>query len=72
VKEAWGSFYSPHKECFHRGVRDPVMSGLGVGHVRKGLLESDLGTGHVRCLGLTWVNSKRLDMSGPRTGYVQK
>jgi hypothetical protein len=48
------------------------MSGLGVGHVRKGLLESDLGTGHVRCLGLTWVNSKRLDMSGPRTGYVQK
>jgi hypothetical protein len=48
------------------------MSGLGVGHVRKWLLESDLGTGHVQCLGLTRVNSRRSDMSGPGTGYVQK
>jgi hypothetical protein len=48
------------------------MSGLGVGHARKGLLESDLGTGHVRCLGLTQVNSRRPDISGPGTGYVQK
>jgi hypothetical protein len=72
VKEVWGSFYSPQKESFRWGVRDLDMSGMGVGHVRKGLLESGLGTGQVRCLGLIQVNSRRSDMSGPGTRYVQK
>jgi hypothetical protein len=46
------------------------MSGLGVGHARKLLLEPSLGTGHAWCLGVTWANSRRLDMSDPETGYV--
>jgi hypothetical protein len=72
VKQAWGSFYSPQKEYFCYGVRDPDMFGLGAGHVRKGLLESGLGTRCVRCLGLTWVNLRRSDMFGSGTGYVRK
>jgi hypothetical protein len=30
VKEVWGSFYSPQKESFHWGVRDPDIFGLAV------------------------------------------
>jgi hypothetical protein len=53
VKEACDSFYSPRKESFRWGIRDPAMSRLGYKLVRKWLLELDLSTGHVRCLGLT-------------------
>jgi hypothetical protein len=72
VKEAWSSFYSPQKESFRWGVRDLDISGLGAGHIHKCLLEPGLGTGHVQCLGLTQVNSRRPDMSSPGTEYVQK
>jgi hypothetical protein len=46
------------------------MSVVGAVHVHRGLLESGLGTGHVWCLGLTRVNSRRSDMSGPGIRYV--
>jgi hypothetical protein len=46
------------------------MFGVGAGHARKLLLEPSLGIGHVRCLGITQVDSRRPNMSGPETGYV--
>jgi hypothetical protein len=46
------------------GVIDPGMSSQGTGYVRKSLLEPSLGTEHVRCLGLAWVNTRRPDISG--------
>jgi hypothetical protein len=71
VREALGSFYSLQMESFHWGVKDLNMSGLKAGYVRKGLMESSLGTGYVQCLDLTWVNSGRSDISGSKTGYAR-
>jgi hypothetical protein len=46
------------------------MSDQETEYVRETLLESGLGTGHVRCRDLTQVRSERPDMSGLGTGYV--
>jgi hypothetical protein len=70
VKGAWASFYSPQKESFCWGVRDPVMSSQGSRYVQKVLLELGRGTEHVRCRDLTRVKTRRADMSCPGTRYV--
>jgi hypothetical protein len=67
---AWASFYSPQKESSCFGVRDSNMFDKGTGYVRERLLESSLGTGHVRYQDLTRVKTLRPDMSGLETGYV--
>jgi hypothetical protein len=66
-----GAFYNPQKEPARSGVRDPDMSSLRDGHVYQPSMEPDLGTGHVRCWGLTRVKA-RSDMFGSGTGYVRK
>jgi hypothetical protein len=60
----------------HKGMHSVLALKLGVTlgakHVRKWLLEPDLGTRYAQRLGLTWVNSRSPDMSGPGTRYVWK
>jgi hypothetical protein len=42
------AFYSPQENLAVGGIRNPDMSGSGVGHVRPTSLKPDLGTGYVR------------------------